>query len=72
MQINEFLNHFNGKKLIGDKQYLVECPNHNDEKASLSISEENNKILMHCFAGCDNKDILRKIGLKEKDLLKLI
>ena len=68
MQINEFLNYFNGKKLIGDKQYLVKCPNHNDEKASLSISEENNKILMHCFAGCDTKDILRKIGLKEKDL----
>lgn len=39
-----------------------------DERASLTITEEDNKILMHCHAGCDTNEILSKVGLAEKDL----
>ena len=39
-----------------------------DERASLTITEEDNKILMHCHAGCDTNTILSKVGLAEKDL----
>lgn len=68
MHLSEIITRFNGVKSIGENKYMVKCPCHDDNKASLSITEENNQILMHCFAGCDNKDILNKIGLKEKDL----
>ena len=68
MKLNEILNRFQNVKKIGEKQYQCTCSAHNDSKPSLSITEEDNKILIHCFAGCDTKDILRAVGLQEKDL----
>ena len=63
MKLNEILNRFQNVKKIGEKQYQCTCSAHNDSKPSLSITEEDNKILIHCFAGCDTKDILRAVGL---------
>lgn len=68
MHLNEIINRFNGAKSIGENRYQVKCPAHKDDKASLTISEEDNKILMHCHAGCDLNNILNAIGLQEKDL----
>ena len=68
MHINEIINRFQGAKLIGDNSYQCICPSHPDKKASLTITEEDNKILMHCHAGCDTNSILSKVGLIEKDL----
>ena len=68
MHINEIINRFQGAKLIGDNSYQCICPSHPDKKASLTITEEDNKILMHCHAGCDTNSILSKVGLVEKDL----
>lgn len=42
--------------------YMALCPCHADEKPSLSISEKNGKILLHCHAGCAYEDIIKKIG----------
>ena len=46
------------------------CPCHDDKNPSLSITEENGKILVNCFAGCDPKNILKTLGLyqEKKDL----
>ena len=68
MKLVDFLKYFDGIKCIGYNQYIVKCPAHNDLKSSLAITEKNNKILMHCFAGCDNKEILNKLGLTLKEL----
>lgn len=68
MHLNEIIGKFEGVKQIGNNSFQCLCPSHLDSKQSLTITEEDNKILMHCFAGCDNKDILSKIGLSEKDL----
>lgn len=68
MHINEMINRFQGAKLIGNNSYQCICPSHPDKKASLTITEEDNKILMHCHAGCDTNSILSKVGLIEKDL----
>lgn len=68
MHINEIINRFQGAKLIGNNSYQCICPSHPDKKASLTITEEDNKILMHCHAGCDTNSILSKVGLIEKDL----
>lgn len=68
MHLNEIINKFQGVKLIGENTYQVRCPSHKDDKASLTITEEDNKILMHCHAGCDTRDILAAVGLTEKDL----
>lgn len=68
MHIEEIVTRFQNVKKIGDKQYICSCSAHKDNKPSLTITEEDNKILMHCFAGCDTKIILNTVGLKEKDL----
>ena len=68
MHLNEILNYFNDIKKIGNNSYQCKCPSHDDKKASLTITEDNNKILMHCHAGCELEYILKSIGMKEKDL----
>ena len=68
MFIEEILRKFQGVKEIGEKQFQCLCPTHSDKKASLTITEDGEKILMYCHAGCDTKDILNAVGLKESDL----
>ena len=68
MHLSEIVNRFQNAKLIGENQYQCKCSSHDDKKNSLTITEEDNKILMHCHAGCSTPDILRAVGLTEKDL----
>lgn len=68
MHLNEIISHFEGAKPLNQNSYQVKCPVHQDDKASLTITEENNKILLYCHAGCNTKDILRAVNLTEKDL----
>jgi putative DNA primase/helicase len=44
------------------------CPAHEDRKASLSISQTNGTILLHCHAGCETGQVLRAVGLSFVDL----
>lgn len=68
MHIEEIISRFDNVKKISENSFQVKCKAHKDDKASLTITEEDNKILMYCHAGCDTKDILNAIGLQEKDL----
>lgn len=72
MKYKEFIQHFNIKKQISDTTCMAICPNHNDKEASLSITDDGDKILMHCFAGCDTSNILNSVGLTEKDLFNTL
>jgi hypothetical protein len=44
------------------------CPAHEDKSPSLSIREEGDKVLVHCFAGCDVADVVAAVGLSLDDL----
>lgn len=48
--------------------FMARCPAHEDDRASLGISQENGKVLLHCFAGCVTDAILRAKKLTMKDL----
>lgn len=48
--------------------YKAKCPSHSDDKASLSITQTDDKILLHCFAGCDNNDICKALNIEVSDL----
>lgn len=69
MDLQLILSCFKGVKQC-DKGYMALCPAHNDNHPSLSIglSEDKQKILIHCFAGCSTEDILKKVGLSMSDL----
>lgn len=58
-----------GKDGSGKNTVMARCPSHNDKEESLSISRGNGgKTLIHCFAGCNTKDIVEAVGLKMQDL----
>ena len=48
--------------------YVARCPAHDDRNSSLSISEGETGVLLHCFAGCRTDDILAAAGLRYVDL----
>ena len=54
-----------GGKRVG-KTTMAHCPAHYDRNPSLAIKLEGGKILVHCFAGCKQPDViaaLRSLGL---------
>lgn len=38
------------------------CPAHDDRKPSLSVTLGRTAILLHCFAGCSNDDVIAALG----------
>jgi CHC2 zinc finger len=44
------------------------CPAHEDRSPSLSIREDADRVLVHCFAGCDVADVVAAVGLSLEDL----
>ncbi len=50
----------------GDYEILACCPAHDDRNPSLSVTDKNGKILVRCFAGCTQEEVigaLRDLGL---------
>ena len=43
------------------------CSAHEDQNPSLSITERNGKLLVHCFAGCSQQAVLK--ALRDRRLL---
>lgn len=51
------------------KQFVAKCPAHADNSPSLRVSETpDERILLHCFAGCPALSVLQAIGLEFSDL----
>ena len=50
----------------GDHKFTACCPAHDDRNPSLSVSDKNGKILVKCWAGCTQEEVigaLRYLGL---------
>ena len=62
--INEIAAALDGKR-TGDG-WTCHCPVHSDGSPSLSIGESGGKILVHCFAGCSQADVIS--ALKDRGL----
>lgn len=44
------------------------CPAHEDRQASLSVRRADDRVLLHCFAGCRLDDVLAELELTKRDL----
>ena len=56
-------------KQAGDGSWVACCPAHQDKTPSLSIKlMPDGKWLIHCFSGCDWRDVLAAVGLRPSDL----
>lgn len=38
--------------------WSCKCPAHKDRSPSLSVTERDGKVLVHCFAGCSQSDVV--------------
>lgn len=56
-----------GGKLNGSG-WMARCPAHDDRSPSLSISETNGKVLLHCHAGCTTEAVCTAAGIELRDL----
>ena len=62
------LSHLENAKPYG-RGYMAKCPAHEDRSASLSIAEnEKGNAMVHCFAGCQTRDVVDALGLRMGDL----
>lgn len=70
MELPELLKYFEAVKKRSEGDYMVRCPTHDDHNPSLHITDVGDRILIYDFGGCEAKDILDKLGLTFKDLIK--
>ncbi len=47
-----------GGQNTGLGQWIAHCPAHDDKKSSLSITEKDGKVLLHCHAGCSQEAVI--------------
>jgi hypothetical protein len=51
--------------------WIAKCPAHEDHEPSLSISEKDGVVLLHCHAGCQQEAVLaalEQLGIPKRDL----
>lgn len=64
MSASDLLHSLHKVKCTGNGRWMAQCPAHQDKGPSLSIREEDDgRILVHCFAGCDTYSVLQSVGL---------
>ena len=47
--------------LMTGKQAMALCPAHDDQNPSLSITERDGKVLVHCHAGCPQAEVIGEL-----------
>ncbi|MEJ1395970.1 MAG: CHC2 zinc finger domain-containing protein, partial [Candidatus Sedimenticola sp. (ex Thyasira tokunagai)] len=58
-----------GVRKRGQGQWMACCPHHEDKSPSLSVRLlDDERILLHCFAGCSPAEVLGSVGLSMSDL----
>ena len=68
MNADILLARLEGVRPAGDGRWYARCPAHDDKSPSLSIRDTGEKVLIHCFTGCDPEDVLTAVGLEWKDI----
>ena len=57
------------EKVTGSKgKWMACCPAHQDKSPSLAVTETDDRVLVHCFSGCDTQDVTAAIGLNVANL----
>ena len=64
----DILSMLEGVRETGKDRWLARCPAHDDKSPSLSIRNAGDRLLIHCFAGCDALDVVHAVSLELGDL----
>lgn len=68
MDVDKLITQLEGVKTTGQGRWIARCPAHEDRSPSLAIREIDDRVLIHCFAGCSTYEIVSAVGLKLSDL----
>jgi hypothetical protein len=52
----------------GRDSWMACCPAHDDKNPSLKVSLVDDKILIHCWTGCEVEDVLGAVGMDFDDI----
>ncbi len=66
--VAKLLDRLDGVRPSGDGKWRARCPSHGSRGDSLAIAEKDDRVLLHCFAGCETADVLASLGLRLADL----
>ena len=67
--LENLLSKLDKVRRIGHGRYKALCPAHDDRSPSLAIKDVEDRILLHCFCGCETSDVLGAIGLTFTDIM---
>lgn len=68
MRIENFLRRLERVRHSG-AGWMARCPAHEDRSPSLSVAEgTDERIMVHCFAGCSASEIMEVVGFTLRDL----
>jgi len=63
------LSRLHGVRRTGVDRWLAKCPAHDDKRPSLGVREiDGDRVLVHCWSGCETVDVLAAVGLTFEDL----
>ena len=69
LTVQDLLDRLDDVRDRGNSQWLARCPAHEDSRASLSIKEtDEGVVLLHCFAACSPDQVVATVGLELADL----
>jgi len=69
-KLENFLSRLQKVKKTGNNSWIACCSAHEDKSPSLSVSVgDDERILVHCFAGCGIDAIAGAIGFSVSDLM---
>lgn len=68
MIAERFLERLEGVRSTGQDKWIAKCSAHEDKIPSLAIREVDDKVLIHCYAGCDVYEVVSAVGLELSDL----
>lgn len=70
MNLRDVLSRFEGIRKTGTTTWIARCPAHDDHRPSLSIAVgRDDRVLVHCHAGCAYSEILEAADLESHDLI---
>ena len=68
MHVDDLLARLDGVRPRGTDEWSSKCPAHADKSPSLSVRKVADRILVHCFALCEPRDIVAAMGIRMVDL----
>ncbi|MGQ9454710.1 MAG: phage/plasmid primase, P4 family [Armatimonadota bacterium] len=67
-RLDALLARLHGVKPAGTNKWRARCPAHHDRVPSLNIALKNDRILLHCHAGCSIHSVLGALGMHMREL----